>query len=249
MPNQTTHEVTTITIPYIAGDGIGAEIWQAAQPVIDAAVNKAYDNQRRIEWLEVLAGEAAFEQTGEWLPQATIDTIKAQQYALKGPLTTPIGEGFRSLNVTLRQTLDLYACVRPVRYFTGVPSPLKQPEKTDMVIFRENTEDVYAGIEFAKDDDATQRLIQTLQADFAVKAIRFPKTAAIGIKPISLEGSQRLIAAAIEYAIAQKRPTVTLVHKGNIMKFTEGGFKNWGYQLAETTYTDQCFTKIGRAHV
>ena len=242
MPNQTTHEATTITIPYIAGDGIGAEIWQAAQPVIDAAVNKAYDNQRRIEWLEVLAGEAAFEQTGEWLPQATIDTIKAQQYALKGPLTTPIGEGFRSLNVTLRQTLDLYACVRPVRYFTGVPSPLKQPEKTDMVIFRENTEDVYAGIEFAKDDDATQRLIQTLQADFAVKAIRFPKTAAIGIKPISLEGSQRLIAAAIEYAIAQKRPTVTLVHKGNIMKFTEGGFKNWGYQLAETAYVDQCFT-------
>lgn len=233
---------TVLTIPYISGDGIGPEIWQAAQPVIDAAVKQAYGPKRRIHWQEVLAGENAFRQTGEWLPQSTLTTIQEAKIALKGPLTTPVGKGFRSLNVTLRQTLDLYACVRPVRYFAGVPSPLKHPEKTNMVIFRENTEDVYAGIEFAKNDPLTKQLIEVLQTQFSVKNIRFPESSAIGIKPISKEGSQRLISGAIEYAIAHHLPSVTLVHKGNIMKFTEGGFKNWGYQLAETTYADHCFT-------
>ncbi|MEB5882527.1 NADP-dependent isocitrate dehydrogenase [Enterococcus gallinarum] len=233
---------TVLTIPYISGDGIGPEIWQAAQPVIDAAVKQAYGPKRRIHWQEVLAGEKAFRQTGEWLPQSTLTTIQEAKIALKGPLTTPVGKGFRSLNVTLRQTLDLYACVRPVRYVTGVPSPLKHPEKTNMVIFRENTEDVYAGIEFAKNDPLTKQLIEVLQTQFSVKNIRFPESSAIGIKPISKEGSQRLISGAIEYAIAHHLPSVTLVHKGNIMKFTEGGFKNWGYQLAETNYADQCFT-------
>lgn len=233
---------TVLTIPYISGDGIGPEIWQAAQPVIDAAVKQAYGPKRRIHWQEVLAGEKAFRQTGEWLPQSTLTTIQEAKIALKGPLTTPVGKGFRSLNVTLRQTLDLYACVRPVRYFAGVPSPLKYPEKTNMVIFRENTEDVYAGIEFAKNDPLTKQLIEVLQTQFSVKNIRFPESSAIGIKPISKEGSQRLISGAIEYAIAHHLPSVTLVHKGNIMKFTEGGFKNWGYQLAETNYADQCFT-------
>lgn len=233
---------TVLTIPYISGDGIGPEIWQAAQPVIDAAVKQAYGPKRRIHWQEVLAGENAFRQTGEWLPQSTLTTIQEAKIALKGPLTTPVGKGFRSLNVTLRQTLDLYACVRPVRYFAGVPSPLKHPEKTNMVIFRENTEDVYAGIEFSKNDPLTKQLIEVLQTQFSVKNIRFPESSAIGIKPISKEGSQRLISGAIEYAIAHHLPSVTLVHKGNIMKFTEGGFKNWGYQLAETTYADHCFT-------
>ena len=233
---------TVLTIPYISGDGIGPEIWQAAHPVIDAAVKQAYGPKRRIHWQEVLAGEKAFRQTGEWLPQSTLTTIQEAKIALKGPLTTPVGKGFRSLNVTLRQTLDLYACVRPVRYFAGVPSPLKHPEKTNMVIFRENTEDVYAGIEFAKNDPLTKQLIEVLQTQFSVKNIRFPESSAIGIKPISKEGSQRLISGAIEYAIAHHLPSVTLVHKGNIMKFTEGGFKNWGYQLAETNYADQCFT-------
>ena len=233
---------TVLTIPYISGDGIGPEIWQAAQPVIDAAVKQAYGPKRRIHWQEVLAGEKAFRQTGEWLPQSTLTTIQEAKIALKGPLTTPVGKGFRSLNVTLRQTLDLYACVRPVRYFAGVPSPLKHPEKTNMVIFRENTEDVYAGIEFAKNDPLTKQLIEVLQTQFSVKNIRFPESSAIGIKPISKEGSQRLISGAIEYAIAHHLPSVTLVHKVNIMKFTEGGFKNWGYQLAETNYADQCFT-------
>ena len=233
---------TVLTIPYISGDGIGPEIWQAAQPVIDAAVKQAYGPKRRIHWQEVLAGEKAFRQTGEWLPQSTLTTIQEAKIALKGPLTTPVVKGFRSLNVTLRQTLDLYACVRPVRYFAGVPSPLKHPEKTNMVIFRENTEDVYAGIEFAKNDPLTKQLIEVLQTQFSVKNIRFPESSAIGIKPISKEGSQRLISGAIEYAIAHHLPSVTLVHKGNIMKFTEGGFKNWGYQLAETNYADQCFT-------
>lgn len=232
----------TPTIPFIAGDGVGAEIWAAAQPVFDAAVAKAYNGTKKIDWQEILAGEKAFNETGEWLPQATIEAIEQAKVALKGPLTTPVGGGIRSLNVTLRQTLDLFACVRPVRYFTGVPSPLKEPEKTDMVIFRENTEDVYAGIEFAKDQPETAALIQILQDQFNVDKIRFPESTALGIKPVSKEGSQRLIGAAIDFAIEQKRPTVTLVHKGNIMKFTEGGFKNWGYELAETTYADACFT-------
>lgn len=232
----------TPTIPFIAGDGVGPEIWAASQPVFDAAVAKAYGDDRKIFWQEVLAGEKAFDETGSWLPDHTLDAIELAKVALKGPLTTPVGGGIRSLNVTLRQTLDLFACVRPVRYFDGVPSPLKEPEKTDMVIFRENTEDVYAGIEFAKGQPETQTLIDVLQNDFSVRNIRFPKTAALGIKPVSEEGSTRLISAAIDFAIAQKRPTVTLVHKGNIMKFTEGGFKNWGYELAESKYADVCFT-------
>lgn len=232
----------TPTIPFIAGDGVGPEIWAASQPVFDAAVAKAYGDNRKIFWQEVLAGEKAFDETGSWLPDHTLDAIELAKVALKGPLTTPVGGGIRSLNVTLRQTLDLFACVRPVRYFDGVPSPLKEPEKTDMVIFRENTEDVYAGIEFAKGQPETQALIDVLQNDFSVRNIRFPKTAALGIKPVSEEGSTRLISAAIDFAIAQKRPTVTLVHKGNIMKFTEGGFKNWGYELAESKYADVCFT-------
>ena len=240
--NETRNVPNQPTIPFIPGDGIGPEIWQATRQVLDAAVTKAYQGQKAIQWTEVLAGEKAFNETGEWLPQATLEAIRKAKVAIKGPLTTPIGGGIRSLNVALRQDLDLFACVRPVRYFTGVPSPLKEPEKTDMVIFRENTEDVYAGIEFAKDTPEAQRLIEILQQDFAVNKIRFPKTSAIGIKPISLEGSQRLIAAAIDYALANGRKSVTLVHKGNIMKFTEGGFKNWGYALAETKYGAQTFT-------
>lgn len=232
----------TPTIPFIAGDGVGPEIWAASQPVFDAAIAKAYGDKKKIFWQEILAGEKAFEETGSWLPDHTLAAIDQAKVTLKGPLTTPVGEGIRSLNVTLRQTLDLFACVRPVRYFEGVPSPLKEPEKTDMVIFRENTEDVYAGIEFAKDQAETKQLIQLLQEQFGVKNIRFPETTALGIKPVSEEGSHRLIGAAIDFAIEQKRPTVTLVHKGNIMKFTEGGFKKWGYELAETTYAEQCFT-------
>ena len=229
-------------IPFIAGDGIGPEIWEASRKVIDAAVAKAYSGEKQIQWTEILAGEKAFNETGEWLPEATLTAIKTAKVALKGPLTTPIGGGIRSLNVALRQDLDLFACVRPVRYFNGVPSPLKEPEKTNMVIFRENTEDVYAGIEFAKDTAEANALISLLQEQFQVTKIRFPETSAIGIKPISQEGSQRLIAAAIDYALENGHKTVTLVHKGNIMKFTEGGFKNWGYELAETEYAEKTFT-------
>lgn len=229
-------------IPYIPGDGIGQEIWQASQPVFDAAVAKAYNGEKKIIWKEILAGEKSFNQTGEWLPEATLDAIHHAKIAIKGPLTTPVGDGIRSINVTLRQKLDLFACVRPVRYFEGVPSPVKEPEKTDMVIFRENTEDVYAGIEFAIDQPKTKKIIDFLQNELDVTNIRFPETSGIGIKPISKEGSQRLIRSAIEYAIKQGRKSVTLVHKGNIMKFTEGGFKNWGYDLAENSFNDTTFT-------
>ena len=229
-------------IPYIPGDGIGQEIWQASQPVFDAAVAKAYNGEKKIIWKEILAGEKSFNQTGEWLPEATLDAIHNAKIAIKGPLTTPVGGGIRSINVTLRQKLDLFACVRPVRYFEGVPSPVKEPEKTDMVIFRENTEDVYAGIEFAIDEPKTKKIIDFLQNELDVTNIRFPETSGIGIKPISKEGSQRLIRSAIEYAIKQGRKSVTLVHKGNIMKFTEGGFKNWGYDLAENSFNDTAFT-------
>lgn len=240
--NQQLHVPNDPIIPFIAGDGIGPEIWEASRKVIDAAVAKAYSGEKQIQWTEILAGEKAFNETGEWLPEATLTAIKTAKVALKGPLTTPIGGGIRSLNVALRQDLDLFACVRPVRYFNGVPSPLKEPEKTNMVIFRENTEDVYAGIEFAKDTAEANALISLLQEQFQVTKIRFPETSAIGIKPISQEGSQRLIAAAIDYALENGHKTVTLVHKGNIMKFTEGGFKNWGYELAETEYTEKTFT-------
>lgn len=233
--------ITTPTIPYIEGDGIGPEIWQATQYVVDAAVSAAYQNDRKINWLEVLAGEKAFKHTGNWLPEATLAAIKKYKVAIKGPLTTPIGEGFRSLNVTLRQELDLYACVRPIRYFSGVPSPLKAPEKTAMTIFRENTEDVYSGIEFEQGSKSVEQLLAFLAGKGTAGNVRFPESSAIGLKPISQAGSQRLVAAALDHALAQGKKRVTLVHKGNIMKFTEGGFKNWGYDLIEKSYP-QAFT-------
>lgn len=229
-------------IPFIEGDGIGPDIWAAASRVIDAAVKQAYNGEKSIEWKEVLAGQKAFDQTGEWLPQATLDAINEYLIAIKGPLTTPIGGGIRSLNVALRQQLDLYVCLRPVRYFEGVPSPVKRPEDTDMVIFQKNTEDIYAGIEYAEGSDEVKKLINFLQTEMGVNKIRFPETSGIGIKPVSKEGTQRLVRAAINYAINEKRESLTLVHKGNIMKFTEGGFKTWGYELAETEFADQTFT-------
>ena len=230
------------TIPFIIGDGIGPDIWHAASRVIDAAVNKAYNGEKKIEWLEVLAGEKAFNETGEWLPQETLDKINEYLIAIKGPLTTPIGGGIRSLNVALRQTLDLYVCLRPVRHFDGVPSPVKKPEDVDMVIFRENTEDIYAGIEYKAGSDEQKKLLNFLQNELGVNKIRFPETSGLGIKPVSKEGTERLVRAAINYAIEHKKPSVTLVHKGNIMKFTEGGFKQWGYDLAANEFGDQVFT-------
>lgn len=229
-------------IPFIEGDGIGPDIWAAASRVIDASVEKAYNGEKKIEWLEVLAGEKAFNQTGEWLPQETLDKINEYLIAIKGPLTTPIGGGIRSLNVALRQQLDLYVCLRPVRHFDGVPSPVKRPEDVNMVIFRENTEDIYAGIEFEAGSEQAKKIIDFLQTEFGTKNIRFPETSGIGVKPVSQEGTHRLVRSAIEYAIKHNEPTVTLVHKGNIMKYTEGGFKKWGYELAETEFADQTFT-------
>ncbi|MDR4925249.1 NADP-dependent isocitrate dehydrogenase [Peribacillus simplex] len=229
-------------VPYIEGDGIGPDIWAAASRVLDAAVEKAYNGEKKIEWKEVLAGQKAFDQTGEWLPQETLDVINEYLIAIKGPLTTPIGGGIRSLNVALRQVLDLFVCLRPVRYFEGVPSPVKRPEDTDMVIFRENTEDIYAGIEYAKGSDEAKKLIEFLQNEFGVQNIRFPETSGIGIKPISEEGTKRLVRSALNYAIKEGRKSLTLVHKGNIMKFTEGAFKTWGYEVAEQEFADKVFT-------
>ncbi|CAH0204370.1 isocitrate dehydrogenase (NADP(+)) [Bacillus sp. BA3] len=229
-------------VPYIEGDGIGPDIWAAASRVLDAAVEKAYNGEKKIEWKEVLAGQKAFDQTGEWLPQETLDVINEYLIAIKGPLTTPIGGGIRSLNVALRQVLDLFVCLRPVRYFEGVPSPVKRPEDTDMVIFRENTEDIYAGIEYAKGSDEAKKLIDFLQNEFGVTNIRFPETSGIGIKPISEEGTKRLVRSALNYAIKEGRKSLTLVHKGNIMKFTEGAFKTWGYEVAEQEFADKVFT-------
>ncbi|MGG3559536.1 NADP-dependent isocitrate dehydrogenase [Peribacillus frigoritolerans] len=229
-------------VPYIEGDGIGPDIWAAASRVLDAAVEKAYNGEKKIEWKEVLAGQKAFDQTGEWLPQETLDVINEYLIAIKGPLTTPIGGGIRSLNVALRQVLDLFVCLRPVRYFDGVPSPVKRPEDTDMVIFRENTEDIYAGIEYTKGSDEAKKLIEFLQNEFGVQKIRFPETSGIGIKPISEEGTKRLVRAALNYAIKEGRKSLTLVHKGNIMKFTEGAFKTWGYEVAEQEFADKVFT-------
>lgn len=229
-------------IPFIEGDGIGPDIWAAASRVIDAAVEKAYNGEKKIEWLEVLAGEKAFNQTGEWLPAETLEKINEYLIAIKGPLTTPIGGGIRSLNVALRQELDLYVCLRPVRHFDGVPSPVKRPEDVDMVIFRENTEDIYAGIEYKAGSDEAKKLLNFLQTELGVNKIRFPETSGLGIKPVSKEGTERLVRSAIEYAIQHNRPSLTLVHKGNIMKFTEGGFKQWGYDVVEAEYGDKVFT-------
>jgi isocitrate dehydrogenase len=229
-------------IPFIEGDGIGPDIWASASRVLEAAVEKAYDGEKSIVWKEVLAGEKAFNQTGEWLPKETLDVINEYLIAIKGPLTTPIVGGIRSLNVALRQELDLFTCLRPVRYFQGVPSPVKRPEDTDMVIFRENTEDIYAGIEYAQGSEEVEKLINFLKNELGVNKIRFPETSGLGIKPVSQEGTSRLVRAAINYAIEHGRKSVTLVHKGNIMKFTEGAFKNWGYELAEKEFGDKVFT-------
>jgi isocitrate dehydrogenase len=229
-------------IPFIEGDGTGPDIWKASVRVFDAAVEKAYKGKRKVEWKEVLAGEKAFKLTGNWLPDETLSIFRDYLVGIKGPLTTPVGEGMRSLNVALRQLLDLYTCYRPVRYFKGVPSPVKQPEKVDMHIFRENTEDIYAGIEFMNGKPETDKVKKFLIEEMGVKSIRFPNTCSIGIKPVSVEGSERLIRQAIKFAIDKKLPSVTLVHKGNIMKFTEGSFMKWGYALAEREFSDKVFT-------
>lgn len=230
-------------IPFIEGDGIGPDVWGASRKVIDAAVEKAYGGKRKIEWKEMLAGEKAFNQTGEWLPVETLDIAKEYIVSIKGPLTTPVGGGIRSLNVAMRQELDLYVCLRPVQWFQGVPSPVRHPEKVDMVIFRENTEDIYAGIEFKTGTPEAQKMLDFLTNEMgASKKIRFPETTSFGIKPVSKEGSERLVRSAIKYALENRRPTVSLVHKGNIMKFTEGGFKNWGYELAEREFGDKVYT-------
>jgi isocitrate dehydrogenase len=223
-------------IPFIEGDGTGPDIWAASKKVFDAAIEKAYNGKKKIIWKEVYAGEKAFNNKGEWLPQETLDVISECLVAIKGPLTTPIGGGIRSLNVALRQLLDLYVCLRPVRYYKGVPSPVKDPTTTDMVIFRENSEDIYAGIEWMHGTPEVKKIIDFLQKEMGVKKIRFPETSSIGIKPVSKEGSERLIRAAIKYAIEHNKPSVTFVHKGNIMKFTEGAFRDWGYQLAKNEF-------------
>ncbi|WP_322793758.1 NADP-dependent isocitrate dehydrogenase [Bellilinea sp.] len=231
-------------IPFVEGDGTGRDIWRASQRVFDAAVEKAYGGKRKIHWLEVLAGEKAFQQTGNWLPEETLAAFREYLVGIKGPLTTPVGGGIRSLNVALRKALDLYVCLRPVRYFKGVPSPVRRPEDVDMVIFRENTEDIYTGIEFELGSEANQRFKALLQENFPqeYQKIRFPGTAAFSLKPISKEGTYRLVRAALRYALQYKRRSVTLVHKGNIMKFTEGAFRNWGYELAEQEFGDQVYT-------
>jgi isocitrate dehydrogenase len=223
-------------IPFIEGDGIGPDIWHAAVHVFDKAVERAYGDSRRIEWVEVLAGEKAFNKTGEWLPQATLDSIHDHLVAIKGPLTTPIGGGIRSLNVALRQKLDLFACVRPVRWFEGVPSPVKEPELVDMTIFRENTEDIYAGIEWMEGTEDLEKVKSFLINEMGVTNIRFPDTCSLGVKPVSIEGTERLVRSAIDYALSHERNSLTLVHKGNIMKFTEGAFRDWGYEVAKREY-------------
>ena len=230
------------TIPYIEGDGTGPDIWRASQLVFDAAVEKAYGGKKQLVWKEVLAGEKSFKQTGNWLPNETLDAFRDYLVGIKGPLTTPVGGGIRSLNVALRQELDLYACVRPVRYYDGVPSPVKHPELTDMVIFRENTEDIYAGIEYMNGTPQAQKMLEFLVDEMGVKKIRFPDSSSFGIKPVSKEGTERLVRAAIKYALEHKKPSVTIVHKGNIMKFTEGAFKTWGYELAEKEFGSKVFT-------
>lgn len=230
-------------IPFIEGDGIGPDVWNASKMVLDAAVEKSYGGKRKIEWKEMLAGEKAFNQTGQWLPSETLDIAREYLVSIKGPLTTPVGGGIRSLNVAMRQELDLYVCLRPVKWYKGVPSPVVHPENVDFVIFRENTEDIYAGIEVANGSEEAKKLLNFITNELgAGKKVRFPETAAFGIKPVSQEGSERLVRSAIKYAIENKRPTVSIVHKGNIMKFTEGGFKIWGYQVAEREFGDKVYT-------
>ena len=231
-------------IPFIEGDGTGPDIWRASQRVFDAAVEKAYGGKRKIAWYEVYAGEKAFNKfNGEWLPQGTVEAYRKYLVGIKGPLTTPIGKGIRSLNVALRQLLDLYVCLRPVRWYKGVPSPVRDPSAVDMVIFRENTEDIYAGIEWPAESDEVKKVIAFLKNEMKVKNIRFPDTSGIGIKPISREGTDRLVRAAIDYALRFKRKSVTFVHKGNIMKFTEGAFKSWGYELAQSRFRGEIVTE------
>lgn len=232
----------TPVIPFIEGDGIGVDIWPATRRIIDAAVERSYNGARRIEWLEVLAGEKAFNKTGNWLPEETLQAFRDYKVGIKGPLTTPIGGGIRSLNVALRQELDLYVCQRPTRYFRGIVTPLKRPQDVDMCIFRENTEDIYAGIEWQSGTPEAAKVLDFLVNEMGVKKIRFPETSSFGIKPISREGTERLVRAAVKYAIDKGLPSVTIVHKGNIMKFTEGSFKNWGYELAEREFGDKVFT-------
>jgi isocitrate dehydrogenase len=231
-------------LPFIEGDGIGPDIWAAAVRVLDAAVARAYGDRRSVAWMEVFAGQKAFDRTGEWLPESTVQAFRDFYVGIKGPLTTPIGGGIRSLNVALRKALDLYVCLRPVRYYDGTPTPVKHPEKVDMVIFRENTEDIYAGVEFELGTEANQRFMTWLSETYPDEyaKIRFPESSGIGIKPISLEGSQRLVRSAIRYALDRKRRSVTLVHKGNIMKYTEGAFRNWGYEVAEREFSDSVYT-------
>ncbi len=226
------------TVPFISGDGTGVDIWPAAQHVLDAAIQKAYGGKRKINWKKVMAGEESFKANGNWMPDETMAAFREYLVGIKGPLATPVGGGIRSLNVALRQDLDLYACVRPVRWFKGVPSPVKEPHKTSMTIFRENTEDIYAGIEFQMGTDDNKKFMAYFKEAFPkmYKKIRFPETSGIGIKPVSKEGTERLVRAALEFAIANKKPNVTLVHKGNIMKFTEGGFMEWGYALAKREF-------------
>jgi isocitrate dehydrogenase len=226
------------TVPFIEGDGTGIDIWPVSRKVFDAAIEKAYKGKRKINWKEVLAGEKAFNKTGNWMPEETMNVFREYLVGIKGPLTTPVGGGIRSLNVALRQELDLYACVRPVRWFKGVPSPVREPQKTDMTIFRENTEDIYAGIEFQEGTEDSKKVLGFLKENFPkqFKKIRFPETSGIGIKPVSKDGTERLMRSAMEYAIRLKKPSVTIVHKGNIMKFTEGGFRDWAYGLAKTEF-------------
>lgn len=226
----------TVTIPFIEGDGVGAEIMQVCQKVVDSALEKSYGGNRKVDWQEVLAGGKAHEKTGEWLPKETVEAFRNCLVGIKGPLMTPVGGGIRSLNVALRQTLDLYVCQRPVRYFNGIVSPVKHPERVDMCIFRENTEDIYAGIEWEAGSDGAKKFYRFIHDEMGVTKVRFPETSGFGVKPVSKEGSERLIRSAIEYALNNNMKTVTLVHKGNIMKFTEGGFKKWGYELAQREY-------------
>ncbi len=231
-------------LPFIEGDGTGPDIWRAAVRVLDAAVEKAYGGSKKIRWMEVLAGQKSFDALGTWLPDETIEAFREYLVGIKGPLTTPIGGGIRSLNVALRQLLDLYVCLRPVRWYAGVPSPVKHPEKVNMVIFRENTEDIYAGIEFASGSEDAKKILEFVKGAFPAqfRKLRFPETTAVGIKPVSKEGSERLVRAAIEYTLKNQRKSVTFVHKGNIMKFTEGAFRNWGYALVEREFADRVYT-------